>query len=44
MHITGYEILSRYDMLELPEECPGYDYGLKVAFKGDTPKNSLAAG
>jgi hypothetical protein len=23
----------RYDMLELPEECPDYDYGLKVRSK-----------
>ncbi len=25
--------LFRYDMLELPEECPDYDYGLKVRSK-----------
>ena len=36
--------MTRYDMLELPEECPDYDYGLKVACKKDTPENSLATG
>ena len=34
-------------MLELPEECPGYDYGLKVACKEaemDTIETSLPPG
>ena len=33
MNISYSKLLKRYDMLELPEECPGYDYGLKVASK-----------
>ena len=33
MNMSYYKLLTRYDMLELPEECPGYDYGLKVASK-----------
>ena len=34
-------------MLELPEECPGYDYGLKVASKEgemEKPQTSLLPG
>ena len=38
-------MLTRYDMLELPEECPDYDYGLRVARKeGGTLETGIPAG
>jgi hypothetical protein len=32
-YFINVDLFGRYDMLELPEECPDYDYGLKVRSK-----------